>query len=74
MTKKKTTKIDYTLEQFLAESKRNERVISTLEKIVNAMERIASVQQKQQDLLILHSWDIKHLLMRIEKLEKRHGT
>ena len=45
MTKKiernrKTTKIDYTLEQFLAEAKQRETTIRTLEKISNVLDRL----------------------------------
>lgn len=55
--KKKTTVIDYTLEQFLAETKRRETIDRLLDKM-------ASVMEKFEATLILHDH-------RIKKLEKK---
>jgi len=60
-SKKKVTKIGYSLEQFLAESKQRELTNRTLEKIVKTLDKIAKVQQKQQDLAVLHDFRIKRL-------------
>ena len=57
--KEKTTKIDYTLEQFLAEVKRREKIDAVLDKMVSVMEKFESA-------LILHDH-------RIKKLEKKNG-
>lgn len=40
LEKRKTTKIDYTLEQFLAETKHRELVIRTLDKIANTLDKL----------------------------------
>ena len=37
---RKTTKIDYTLEQFLQEQQRATRITNTLEKISNVLEKL----------------------------------
>lgn len=62
--KKEFTKIDYTLEQYVEEKKRDEKIILTLEKIQSVMEKF---EQK----IILDDWEIKQLKKRIQKLEKR---
>jgi len=38
--KRSTTKIDYTLEQFLAEVKQREQVTRTLDKIANVLDKL----------------------------------
>jgi len=57
--KEKNTVIDYTLEQFLAEVKRREKIDKLLDKM-------ASVMEKFESMLILHDH-------RIKKLEKKNG-
>ena len=57
--KEKTTVIDYTLEQYFEEKKRAEKITETLEKM-------ASVMEKFESMLILHDH-------RIKKLEKKNG-
>ena len=40
LEKRKTTKIDYTLEQFLAEVKHREHVNKVLDRMVNTLDRL----------------------------------
>lgn len=62
-SKIKFTKIDYTLEQFLEEKKRAEKIIQTLEKI-------SSVMEKFENFSIL----IDSRVTKIEKELKKRGT
>ena len=56
--KNESTQIDYTLEQFLAEVKRNKNIDDILDKMANVMEKF-------EVLLTLYDH-------RIKKLEKKH--
>ena len=58
--KRKTTKVDYTLEQFLAEQKRNK-------KIDNLLDKMANVMSKFETALILHDHRIKQLERKTKK-------
>lgn len=67
------TKIDYTLEQYVAEKNRIERITTVLEKM-------ASVMEKFEQKLILDDFSRKRLEKRVndlevqvQKLRKKHG-
>lgn len=69
--KSESTIINYTLEQFVAEQQRSEKIIRTLEKITNVMEKF-------EKKLILDDFSRKRLEkyttelgVRLQKLEKK---
>lgn len=65
MKSKKFTVINYTLEQFMEQNKRDENVIKTLEKMSKLM-------SKFEKIIILNNSEVKILKRKIKKLEAKN--